>query len=125
MFSYRNQNMTSLTCYAIKNNVNYISTTTSSVNNTSESSEDSFEVIDDINEFQDSDNFLDDSFQFLQFQIMEEERKKEIENNIATQLAEIRSMKHDEYLNMKKVDVDEVNNNKVNNAIYIIRLTEV
>ena len=97
-----------------KNNINYSSTTTSTVNNISQSSEDSFELIDDINEFEDSDNVLDDSFQVLQFQIMEEERKKEIANNIATQLAEIRSMKHDEYLNMKKIDVDEVDNTMYN-----------
>ena len=65
----------------------------------------------------DEEIFLDLHQQFLQFQIMEAERKKEIENKMKTQLVEIRSLKHVEY----EAQLNDDNNKAGENSFKIDR----
>ena len=63
---------------------------------------------DDNSKNTDDEIFLDLYHQSLQLQIMEDEKKKEIDNKMKTQLFEIRATKHDAYKSTKTDDDETV-----------------
>ena len=65
---------------------------------------------DDNSKQKDDEIFLDMYQQSLQLQIMEDEKKNEIDNKMKTQLLEIRAMKHDAYKSRKTDNDDTVTN---------------